>query len=371
MGISASDPGPFYRPAPDAGVAPACPDPLLTMSAHYEGVAGLRAYREVTAGTCAISALADPRGFRVQGRVHHLGSTVLAELHSSSLRYLRSARHVVRGAYDHYQITFNLSGHIHYRSGRHSASVRPEDIAILDSAREADAYVHAPDQGSAHALTLFVPRAALAPLLRAPDGGHLRVVSREQVLARSLRDRLTRMLESIELETPSEVYAAAQDLIGLLAGSFGGGRKRVPAAREATHRSAADSLKRLIERRLSSPALSVELLCAHSGCSRATVYRLFETEGGPMRYIWQRRLERAFRELMTDRYSGRRIAELALADQFASDASFHRAFRRAFGIPPGEVRAIAARSRHTRLASGGRNDCAQAIDWIKTLGAAP
>jgi AraC-like DNA-binding protein len=110
-------------------------------------------------------------------------------------------------------------------------------------------------------------------------------------------------------------------------------------------RAALASLKRLIERHIDSPALSVELICARSGWSRATVYRLFELEGGLARYIRQRRLERAFRELMRRRPRRRRIIDLAIDSQYASEATFCRAFHRLFGVPPGEVRARAARSR--------------------------
>jgi AraC-like DNA-binding protein len=342
----------------------------MTTGAVYEGETGLRAYREASAETCAISALDDPESFRAQCRTYHLGTALLVDVHSSSLRYLRSARHIARGAYDHYQIAFNLSGHLRYRSGRLSAIVRPGDIAIVDSARETDAYFHAPDQGSAHALVLFVPRAALALLRRAPGSGHLLLLSREQASARSLHDRLSQLLETIQLETPAQVHALAQDLIGLVARSFGSRGELSSGRREVTHRSAADSLERLIERRLNSPELRLELLCAHSGCSRATVYRLLEGEGGPIRYIRQRRLQRAFQELISGSVPHGRILALALRHRFASEATFNRAFRRTFGIPPGEVREIAARSRRAALAGGAAGiggDGARAIDWIRAL----
>jgi hypothetical protein len=142
---------------------------VLAMGAAYQGAAGLRTYREMSAETCVISVRDDPRSFHARCcRIYHLGSTVLAELRSSSIQYRRSARHVARGAYDHYQIVFNQSGRIHCRAGRRSAVVRPDDIIILDGARETDAYVRAPDRGSACALTLFVARTALAARRRAP-----------------------------------------------------------------------------------------------------------------------------------------------------------------------------------------------------------
>ncbi len=368
---SEAEPGSCHVPVPGAGVTTPCPRPILTASAVYEGAAGLHAYREGSAGTCAISALDDPRSFRAQCRALHLGAAVLADVRSSSLRYLRSAHHVAHGAYDHYQITFNLSGDLHYRSGRQAAIARPGDILIVDSARETDAYVRAPNQGFSHALTLFVPRAALAPLKWAPGGGHLLQWSRDEPLVRPMHDHLSQILEAIELETPVGVAAAAQRLIERLAGSVRGRTLLPPAVRHSAHRSAADSLERLIERRLGSHALSLKLLCSHCDCSRATVYRLLEAEGGPIRYIRQRRLQRAFQELISGRVPFGQILALAVRHRFASEATFNRAFRRTYGIPPGEIRDIAARSRRAALARGagggvGGNG-AQVIDWIRTL----
>jgi len=113
--------------------------------------------------------------------------------------------------------------------------------------------------------------------------------------------------------------------------------------------AALESLKCLVEQHLDSPALSTEFICARSGWSRATVYRLFETEGGLARYIRRRHLLRAFRELTSGQPPHLRIVDLALAHQFASEASFNRAFRRAFGIPPGKARHLAASSRGAAL----------------------
>lgn len=115
-------------------------------------------------------------------------------------------------------------------------------------------------------------------------------------------------------------------------------------AGERARQSVLESLKRLVEQHLDSPALSAEFVCARSGWSRATVYRLFEVEGGLARYIRKRHLLHAFRELTSAQPPRLRILDLALAHQFASEATFNRAFRRAFGIPPGRVRDLAASS---------------------------
>ena len=65
-----------------------------------------------------------------------------------------------------------------------------------------------------------------------------------------------------------------------------------------------------------------------------------ETPGG---YIRKRRLSEAARQLVT---SKRRILDIALDQQFGSQAAFTRAFRAAFGISPGAYR---KRGRLARL----------------------
>jgi AraC-like DNA-binding protein len=115
-------------------------------------------------------------------------------------------------------------------------------------------------------------------------------------------------------------------------------------AREHPQSAALESLKRLVEQHLDSPVLSAGFVCARSGWSRATVYRLFEAEGGLARYIRKRHLLHAFRELTCGQAHRARILDLALAHQFASEATFNRAFRRAFGVPPGRMRDLAASS---------------------------
>jgi AraC-like DNA-binding protein len=142
---------------------------------------------------------------------------------------------------------------------------------------------------------------------------------------------------------------------------FGGGENLSSPVRERLRRAALDSLKRLVEQHLDSPALSAEFVCARSGWSRATVYRLFEAEGGLARYIRKRHLLRAFRELTSAEPPHLRIVDLALAHQFAGEASFNRAFRRAFGIPPGKARDLAA-SGHAVPLTGGRLRAGNVLD---------
>jgi AraC-like DNA-binding protein len=81
-----------------------------------------------------------------------------------------------------------------------------------------------------------------------------------------------------------------------------------------------------------SPDRVVELL----GLSRPTVYRLFQHEGGLGAYIRHVRLRAAAEELVA--WPGVPVQDIAYAHGFTSASDFTRAFRRAYGIPPQEIR---------------------------------
>lgn len=95
---------------------------------------------------------------------------------------------------------------------------------------------------------------------------------------------------------------------------------------------------RLVEARLLDPDLGVESLMAGLGLSRSSLYRAFRPVGGVNAYIRQRRLENA-RDVLATRAGARlTVGEVAHSHGFASDSHFSRAFRKAFGYPPGSGR---------------------------------
>ena len=72
------------------------------------------------------------------------------------------------------------------------------------------------------------------------------------------------------------------------------------------------------------------------GLSRRTVYRLFEHEGGLGTYIRHVRLCAAGDELVA--WPGVPVQDIAYAHGFRSASDFTRAFRRAYGLAPQDIR---------------------------------
>jgi len=100
-------------------------------------------------------------------------------------------------------------------------------------------------------------------------------------------------------------------------------------------------IKRRIADNLETDALAVSELCRHFQISRASLYRLFEADGGLAHYVREQRLNLAFRQLLSPAAQDKRLIDLAVSMRFSSDSTFIRAFRRKFGLTPGELRELA------------------------------
>lgn len=98
-----------------------------------------------------------------------------------------------------------------------------------------------------------------------------------------------------------------------------------------------DLISRHIECHLPSPDLSTSSLLREFGVSRATLYRMFEAEGGVRNHIATRRLYRAVSDLSRRPHVRGKIHEVAERWGFTSDANFSRSVRRLFGTPPGNL----------------------------------
>jgi transcriptional regulator GlxA family with amidase domain len=94
----------------------------------------------------------------------------------------------------------------------------------------------------------------------------------------------------------------------------------------------------------------VAALARVAGTSRATLGRRFSTEVGeaPLAYLTRARMLRAARSLES---TDEGLAAIARDVGYTSEFAFSRAFRREFGVPPGEYRKRQAESpRESRLA---------------------
>ncbi|HCR65464.1 MAG TPA: transcriptional regulator, partial [Oceanicaulis sp.] len=94
-----------------------------------------------------------------------------------------------------------------------------------------------------------------------------------------------------------------------------------------------------IDDNLGDPALSPEMISAALGLSRSRLYRLFQHLDGIASEIRRRRLRRSLHDLLNPDQLGLQRSEIAYRWGFRSDSDYIRAFKRQYGLTPGQAKA--------------------------------
>ncbi|MEL7548186.1 MAG: helix-turn-helix domain-containing protein, partial [Pseudomonadota bacterium] len=97
------------------------------------------------------------------------------------------------------------------------------------------------------------------------------------------------------------------------------------------------AIQAFIEQNLDDWDLSVTTILRNFGVSRASLYRLFDMDGGVRQYISDRRLMRAVLDLTQRSLKRGDIAAVAERWGFSSAANFNRAVRNEYGVTPGTL----------------------------------
>jgi AraC-like DNA-binding protein len=171
------------------------------------------------------------------------------------------------------------------------------------------------------------PRARALPFAASP-------VSRDPRIVAALRQALGEMERPLdELECDQVLLAIAEALLALDPGA------KAETARSAVQARAVDRARDLLDANVARMVGSAELENA-TGLDRYALARQFRARLGvsPYRYLTMRRLDRA-RTLMR---KGRPLADVAFACGFSDQSHMTRQFKQAFGLAPGQWRALHA-----------------------------
>ena len=231
------------------------------------------------------------------------------------------------------------------RSAEHlglEVALRPDD-AILFSCSE-PRIINLPV--SFETVTLKIPRKALGPLLTGPEACFGRPVSGASPALRLLLGYLEMLREVSPVATLELQELAVAHIYDLLAVIFGATRDAAEMARKRGTRAARlVAIKADIERNLTDTCLSVVALAARHGMTPRALQMLFEASGTTLtEFLREPRLSRAHRMLISRRFSGRRIVDIALDCGFGDISYFNRAFRARYGATPSDVRNRGAES---------------------------
>ena len=275
----------------------------------------------------------------------HLGQLLLGDLHFGAQRFSRGQARAAHDGLDHYLVQWYRSGGFMGRHGDDSElQVRAGDVVVFDMARTQHTLAR-----DSHVLSLIVPRRlGDAALGAAGPGLHGTVLSADSLFGGLLSDHLG----ALHRRLPGIGAAQADDVVHatmqMLAACLRPSQRTLAEARAEVQAATLGRIQRHIAQNLGTP-LTPDALCRRFGISRHRLYQLFEPEGGVMRYVQQRRLQRAFHTLSNPACRRLKVADVAARLGFASEAHFSRAFRAEFSQTPSDVRAMAEAARASRM----------------------
>lgn len=237
-----------------------------------------------------------------------------------------------------------LTGHSTGRSGDTPYSIYPGSIAMRDYSRPFDGI-----QTTGVAQGVYFLHETLG--FRPGENPCLRVFHENTAIAQSLHaefDALFAQLTTGDTQISKHQLERIKSCILLAVnGDYGKADARL-IARDALKRAICMS----IEQNLTDPTYGVKTILAHFGVSRATLFRMFEADGGVRHYISNRRLYRAVLQISKTPMSRGLISNAAYHWGFSSVANFNRSVRRAFGTSPNSL--FEAPIQHMPVPKGSR-----------------
>ncbi|MGW2815974.1 AraC-like ligand-binding domain-containing protein [Streptomyces sp. NPDC001415] len=297
------------------------------------------AWCAMVARALVVTRLATDHSRAFHGVAHHvsLGHVRVSVLEYSGIRSRRSPALVRACDPELLQLGVTRSGRQSLAQGRGAASTGGAELLLSDTSQPYEAEV-APDGDHARSLlvqvprnSLTVPRAKVSALIARPlpaaDGlGALLVqtLARAEADAAHYRPQDTHRLGAVAAQLVDAFLAHHLDLAD---------------PPESRPQALLTAINAFIDRHLADPGLSPGPIAAAHHISVRYLHRLFASEGTTVgSTVRGRRLERCRLELADPRLLARPVRAIGARWGYANPADFNRAFRAAYGMPPGEYR---------------------------------
>jgi AraC-like DNA-binding protein len=241
---------------------------------------------------------------------------------------IRTPAQVATGLSDAITVQLYLRGSIRGAVGDVDLLATPDRIVLQDLAHPFSVWTD-----DSEVIGVIVPRA----LIDCHDWIRLRapVISWrvDSPTGRILSSALTTLWAELPRAEMSDGPLLASSLVGLLNGLLQPSRHHEDDVRRALN----VAMRQYIADHLDDLALDVDTLRRQFFCSRATLYRLFEEDGGVAKYIRDARLRACMHDLALPSMTRKHIALVATRWGFENPSHFNRLFKQAFGVVPSAV----------------------------------
>jgi AraC-like DNA-binding protein len=301
--------------------------------------------------------------FSASVRTYHLGDMLISGTSFGDQIFKRDRRRISSDGLDHYLVQLYHDGGLVGETRRREMNVRAGDIQIVDLAQPHTSIA----RGSA-TIVMTVPREVLSEMLPPSADLHGVVLRGDRGAGGLLADYMKSLFSRLESVEAAQAPAIARVTIEMVAACSYPTADTAARARAPIEGVVLDRIKRYIDENLGSRELSPHSLSQRFRVSRSQLYRMFEPVGGVAGYIQTRRLDCAFAQLRNPLQRHRRIFEIAFDSGFSSISHFNAAFRRQFGVSPGELRETLGQAiPHNKVTAIQSRAEVGYEDWIRGL----
>lgn len=291
-------------------------------------------WREATRPIFETLPLPEDHGRPLEGsiRSHPVGGLLMAAVSFNRQRYNRDRRTVVQSGLDHYLVQIITSGTLKGDFNGVDVFAGPGDIAILDLTQTLRSQV---DAGTR--ITFAIPRAQLERMVGSRNL-HGAVLKAQWPITRLVIVYLSGLCALSGTLSARQAAGIQESVVTLLGTALNG--EMPDGAPEHPLLGAALRVRVLafIQQNIHLRELSPEFIAQRFNVSRSHLYRAFAADGGVATVLRDRRLDRAFLELVRPAAGPCSITGIAYRFGFSSGNQFLRAFRARFGMTPSEVR---------------------------------
>jgi AraC-like DNA-binding protein/mannose-6-phosphate isomerase-like protein (cupin superfamily) len=287
-----------------------------------------------------------PMDVRFPGGLHereqivtgHVGVLNIASWESGPGEVTHTTAHARRSDPDVFHLFVHGQGRVVGEQAGRQAELDPGDVTLVDTSLPFRCIHEVSD-----VVCLTIPWTLLPAAQQSPDtvaGVLIGGVAGPGALLSSLVRQLPGHLEGVDGQEGFRVGTALVDLLSAtLAVSNGTPDHQVT---DWARRSLVQRILAYIEDRLADPELSPATVAEAHHISVRYLHKLFAAQDRTVAaFIRSRRLERSRRDLLDPALRARPVSAIAARHGFTEPAHFSRAFRAAYGRPPGEYRRLA------------------------------
>lgn len=261
--------------------------------------------------------------------VSHCGGLDIAQVGLNAPSVVRTAANIRQDPGNHFFLIMQQSGRAYLSQNGTSATVKPGDLFLVDSARECQFHYCAKE--TSLQLSLHLPRDEMTHRFGQRIYGGMAIDGRD-ALALAMKSTLTKLIATNEPMLQVRVREAFYSVFGALLAERAQGRNSVKDNDQYLVQCAMS----LIAEHYASPDVSTQSLADLLGVSIRRLQRAFKTTGEkPSERIQRYRVE-AVRNALTaqQKCNTRSITSIAYSCGFSDLSTFYRHYKSRFGCTP-------------------------------------